>query len=236
MPKKETKLDKMLDISSEGIEKMSYSELRNNTKYLSKIANQRLNQIREDLTNPIIEQISEKYYTRNFGIRGMSEDSLREQYSSLINFLKSKYSSEAYWEKSRKEFANKFSEMVDDIVPLNGKEVRAFTEAFMSYETQVKFWEAYRKADERYNKHFAERHASDDVVTEFYQTLAQRGRFKNLSVEEMIDMVVEASKKQEEKEYKSRKEIFSNNLTRLGGSSNAGYSSRQSKSIRKKSK
>lgn len=244
MSKKKTKYDKYFELTSEEVEEMTVSELKSAIKDMQGIANRRLKKIREDLTNPIISQISEKLYTQNFSSASNNKRNLQIEFGMITNFLQSKSSIAREWNKIQAEARSKFAGMAQEIMPTTGKEVRAFVENYFTHENQIKFWEAYRRADEEYDQHLSQRYASDTVLPDYYNVVAPKNAIGEMSAEQLVDIVVTSSKERYVKEQKGRASLFSNDVERLSGSSNGkrkDHSSGQkpkskSKSVRKKSK
>ena len=124
------KIDDLLNIDINDLNRMTKKQLSNVVGRLSKLANQRIHRLKQTETgilSPAYHHVEKR--GKNFGVKGKTLNQLRNEYADVKNFLKMKTSTVSGWNKVRKETYNRIG---TDFAGVD----------------EVRFWNLYRKLEE----------------------------------------------------------------------------------------
>ena len=124
------KIDDLLNIDINDLNRMTKKQLLEVVRQLSKTANQRiyrLEQMKTGTLSPAYKK--EEKRGENFSVKGKTLNQLRNEYADVKNFLKMKTSTVSGWNKVRKETYNRIG---TDFAGVD----------------EVRFWNLYRKLEE----------------------------------------------------------------------------------------
>ena len=124
------KIDDLLNIDINDLNRMTKKQLLEVVRQLSKTANQRiyrLEQMKTGTLSPAYNHVEKR--GENFSVKGKTLNQLRNEYADVKNFLKMKTSTVSGWNKVRKETYNRIG---TDFAGVD----------------EVRFWNLYRKLEE----------------------------------------------------------------------------------------
>ena len=124
------KIDDILNIDINDLNRMTKKQLSDVVRQLSKTANQRIHRLKRTKTgtlSPAYHHVEKR--GENFGVKGKTLNQLRNEYTDVKKFLKMKTSTVSGWNKVRKETYNRIG--VD----------------FVGVD-EVRFWNLYRKLEQ----------------------------------------------------------------------------------------
>lgn len=124
------KIDDILNIDINDLNRMTKKQLLDVVRQLSKTANQRIDRLEHTKTgtlSPAYHHVEKR--GGNFGVKGKTLNQLRNEYADVKNFLKMKTSTVSGWNKVRKETYNRIG---TDFAGVD----------------EVRFWNLYRKLEE----------------------------------------------------------------------------------------
>ena len=124
------KIDDILNIDINDLNRMTKKQLSDVVRQLSKTANQRIYRLKRTKTgtlSPAYHHVEKR--GENFGVKGKTLNQLRNEYADLKKFLKMKTSTVSGWDKIRKETYNRI-----------GTDFAGVDEA--------RFWNLYRKLEQ----------------------------------------------------------------------------------------
>lgn len=124
------KIDELLNIDINDLNRMTKKQLLNVVKRLSKTANQRIYRLEHTKTgtlSPAYHHVEKR--GENFGVKGKTLNQLRNEYVDVKNFLKMKTSTVSGWNEVRKETYNRIGTDFEGI-------------------DEVRFWNLYRKLEQ----------------------------------------------------------------------------------------
>ena len=124
------KIDDLLNIDINDLNRMTKKQLSDVVGQLSKTANQRIYRLKHTETgtlSPAYHHVEKR--GENFGVKGKTLNQLRNEYTYIKNFLKMKTSTVSGWDKVRKETYNRIG---TDFAGVD----------------EVRFWNLYRKLEQ----------------------------------------------------------------------------------------
>ena len=124
------KIDDILNIDINDLNRMTKKQLLEVVRQLSKTANQRIYRLEHTKTgtlSPAYHHVEKR--GEIFGVKGKTLNQLRNEYADVKNFLKMKTSTVSGWNKVRKETYNRIG---TDFAGVD----------------EVRFWNLYRKLEE----------------------------------------------------------------------------------------
>lgn len=124
------KIDDILNIDINDLNRMTKKQLSDVVRQLSKTANQRIYRLKRAKTgtlSPAYHHVEKR--GENFGVKGKTLNQLRNEYADVKNFLKMKTSMVSGWNKVRKETYKRIGANFEGV-------------------DEVRFWNLYRKLEQ----------------------------------------------------------------------------------------
>lgn len=124
------KIDELLNIDINDLNRMTKKQLSDVVKQLSKTANQRIYRLKRTETgilSPAYNHVEKR--GENYGVKGKSLNQLRNEYADVKKFLNMKTSTVSGWKKVRKDTYNRIGANFEGV-------------------DEKRFWNLYRKLEE----------------------------------------------------------------------------------------